>query len=91
MEQCPGGTTPWEEEAARDMAALLLEAAEPWSPHTHELFPAAARARAVELTLLGELLCRSDGMHAMLGGGERALMDVWRDCVVPHAVERSSK
>lgn len=80
-----------EEENARRIAELLVEAAQPWSPTTHELFPASARARAVELIHIGELLCRSEGMHTMLCGGERALMDVWRDCVVPHAVERSSE
>lgn len=36
--------------------ALVVRAAEPWSPATHELFPAAARARAVALVRLGYLL-----------------------------------
>ena len=57
---------------AGSAADLVLRAAEPWSPQTHQLFPSEARARAVELTLLGSQLER--------------WTDVWMVFVVPYAV-----
>ena len=39
-------------------ARLVLRAAEPWSEANHELFPDAARARAVESMSLGSMLSR---------------------------------
>merc|ERR1712091_339623 len=45
---------------AGSAADLVLRAAQPWSPQTHHLFPSVARARAVELTLLGAQLSRED-------------------------------
>ena len=38
------------------VAPLVLQGAEPWSPATHALFPARARARAVRLWLLAHRL-----------------------------------
>jgi hypothetical protein len=57
----------------------VLRAAQPWSPQTHHLFPSVARARAVELTLLGAQLSRED---------RSAVGDVWMAFVVPYAVTR---
>ena len=63
------------------------QAAEPWSPQTHQLFPSEARERAVELTLLGARLSREsrfDDIH----GSAMGMRDVWMAYVVPHAVSR---
>ena len=68
-------------------ARLVLRAARPWSPATHALCPAPARARAVELVRIGFLLSRAP---RFAGAGPQAVMDVWRAFVMPHAVERWS-
>ena len=65
-------------------AALVLRAAEPWSPEAHELYPGAARAWAVAVVRLGTLLSRR------FGGEEVSFLDAWRDYVMPHAVGRGS-
>ena len=64
-------------------ASLVLRAAF-WEPQSHDLFPAAERARAWTLVQLGFLWSRS----ACFAGVEQALMDVWRRLVVPHAIHR---
>ena len=64
---------------AGSAADLVLRAAEPWSPQTHHLFPSEARARAVELWLLGVQFSRED---------RSAVGDVWMAFVVPSAVQR---
>ena len=64
----------------------ILEAAKPWSRHTHKLFPAPARARAVELMLVGELLSREERFAAY---GPVAVVDAWMAFVVPKAVSRN--
>jgi hypothetical protein len=51
----------------------------------HRLFPAKVRARAVELLLLGHLLARERPEFACAG---RALIDVWVDHIMPHALHR---
>ena len=66
-------------------AALVLEAAESWSIRTHDLFPTAARARAVELMRLGALLSRSNPVFA---GREHAIFDAWLTFVLPGSIER---
>ena len=87
----PGGPTPLS--LAREMAAkgraaegtaafLVLEAAKPWSRKTHKLFPAAARARAVELWPWGFRISRQ------FAGAEQAVFDVWMTGVMAHAVTR---
>jgi len=75
------------DEAARGTAAacLVLRAGQPWCPTNHSLFPAPARARAVELVRIGFLLSRAP---RFAGAGPQAVMDVWRAFVMPHAVER---
>ena len=67
-------------------AFLILEAAKPWSRQTHKLFPAPARARAVELMLVGELLSREERFAAY---GPQAVVDAWMTFVVPQAVSRN--
>jgi ankyrin repeat protein len=66
-------------------AHLVLEAAKPWSRQTHKLFPAPARARAVELMLIGELLSREERFAAY---GPQAVVDAWMHLVVPKSVSR---
>ena len=74
-------------EAAEGSAAgLVLEAAEPWDPRTHALFPAAARAFAIEALLLGLQLSR----QPRFAGEEGSLVDIWTQVVMPMAVVRIS-
>ena len=66
-------------------AYLVLRASEPWRPQTHEYFPEAARARAVELMVIGHRLERED---RFAGAAAVALWDAWMGHVVPQAVVR---
>ena len=65
-------------------AHLVLQAAQPWSRATHALFPAASRARAVTLLLLGLRLAREPRFEGEAG----AVADVWVEHVLPFAVVR---
>ena len=65
-------------------AALVLRAAQPWSPQTHALFPTASRARAVEMLLMGYRLSRESRFE----GETVAMLDVWITVVMPHLVQR---
>ena len=68
-------------------AHLILQARLPWSPQTHSLFPAEARARAVELMLIGvQLFLRGDAF-AEQGAG---LYDLWIDAIIPNSVRRTN-
>ena len=69
--------------------ALVLQAARPWSRDTHALFPAAARARAVELLIWGHRLAREPWFDARFPAV--ALLDVWVGSVIPHAVSRETR
>jgi hypothetical protein len=71
---------------ARDGSAahLVLEAYEAWSPHTHALFPEAARKRAVALLLIGRLLAR----EPRFGGVAGAIVNIWEYGVMPRAITR---
>ena len=69
-------------------AFLILEAAKPWSRQTHKLFPAPARARAVELMLVGELLSREERFAAY---GPQGVFELWMTSMVPRVVTRDSK
>jgi hypothetical protein len=72
-------------------AALIVSAAAPWSPKTHALFPAGAKARAVALLRIGWLLARRfQDVFAGTAEVEVALRDAWLGHVMPHAIERSS-
>jgi len=62
-------------------ADLIVLAARPWTPATHHLFPAAARARACELLLIGHALARQHGT-------EQSLLDPWLDVLMPQVVTR---
>ena len=66
------------------VAQLVITASEPWNPDSQKLFPAAARAWAVELLLLGHRLSRED----RFAGEEMSLADVWVEWVMPYLVER---
>ena len=50
------------------MGRLILKAAE-WSPQSHELFPEAARKRAVEVMRLGYLIAWDEERFDGEGGG----------------------
>ena len=60
-------------------AALVLKAAQPWSPETHALFPAAARAYAVQMMLIG---------HSK---SARLPVDLWLHIIMPYLISRDSK
>ena len=64
-------------------AALVLEAARPWSPASHALWPAAARRQAVNLLLVGSRLAR-------LRHGTDTLLDIWTISVIPFVVCRTT-
>ena len=64
-------------------AQLVVRAAAPWSPETHELFPAAARARVPCLLWLGKQLSKE-----LRVGGAGGVKDLWVPHVMPHAVVR---
>ena len=66
--------------------ALVLRAAEPWAPTTHELWPDATRARAVALVRLGFKLSQ----HERFGNNGQAIMDCWRHGVMAAALGRGS-
>ena len=75
-----------DQEQPSPVTTLILRAAQPWSPDSHELFPEAARKRAVELLLLGYRLTHGQGNR--FAGEEGALFDVWRMNVMAFAVTR---
>ena len=68
-------------------AALVLKAAEPWSPASHELFPDPARAHAVQLLLVGHSLSRLPKHESVA----QAIFDIWLFHVMPHVVVRESE
>ena len=72
--------------AEGEVAALVRRAAEPWSSASHSLFPAPARARAVELLRIGYLLAFSPRFCAEAS----SLADAWRAHVLTHAVTREA-
>ena len=69
-------------------AQLVLQAAAPWSPERHALWPAAWRARAVELFLLGQLLAYTTAGPGPFTGEEESIKDAWVHFVVPRVLER---
>lgn len=71
-------------DASHRAASAVVRAAKPWSPTSHHLFPPAARARAVELLLLGAALSASDRYWTE----STAVMDVWVTHVMPHVLQR---
>ena len=54
----------------------------PWCPRNHHLCPATARARAVELVLVGHQL----GAEPRFEGEWQSLLDAWVGFVMPHVI-----
>jgi ankyrin repeat protein len=69
-------------------ARLVMDAAAAWSERTHELFPAASRARAVDLMLLGHRFSRQTDQWPCFFGQEVAFFDAWMQHMMPHAIHR---
>ena len=69
-------------------AQLVLQTAAPWSPTRHALWPAAWRARAVELCRLGQLLAYTTTAPGPFTGEEESVKDAWVNFVVPRVLER---
>ena len=68
------------------VSELIVKAAE-WSPQSHELFPEAARKRAVEVMHLGYLIAWDEERFAE-GVARPELVDCWRSFVLPKVVGR---
>ena len=73
-----GGGADSAESPGMQACELLVRACEPWSPANHSLFPAPARARAVELLCVGH--------HAF--ANKPSLLDCWLEYVMPMSIER---
>lgn len=69
-------------------ARLVIAAAQPWSPATHELFPHAARRRAVDVLKLIYLLCAPSGGHHR--GWAHMTPWFWVHALLPHVVTRDA-
>ena len=70
---------------AVEVGRLILKAAE-WSPQSHELFPEAARKRAVEVMRLGYLIAWDEERFDGREGAAPELADIWRGFVLPRVV-----
>ena len=57
------------------------------SPQTHKLFPADARARAVDLLLVGRALAREPHSNPLFEG---VMTELWVDIVMPAVLTRTS-
>ena len=75
------------EAAAVAVGRLILKAAE-WSPQSHELFPEAARKRAVEVMRLGYLIFWDEERFDSREGAAPELAELWRGFVLPRVVVR---
>ena len=73
-----GGGVDSAESPGMEACELLIRACEPWSPANHSLFPAPARARAVELLCVGH--------HAF--ANKPSLLDCWLTSVMPMSIGR---
>ena len=58
------------------------------SPQSHELFPEAARKRAVEVMRLGYLVAWDEERFDSREGAAPELADIWRGFVLPRVVVR---
>ena len=65
---------------------FVLAASKPWTRDTHKLFPAPARARAVELVRWGFRFSRLP--HFQRQGKEQAMYELWMTNVMPNEVTR---
>ena len=75
--------------AGREAARLVGDAAQPWSPQTHELWPARGRARAEALVRLGWRLSSTDRSPGPFGNEAQSIMDAWRGLVMVHSLVRA--
>lgn len=66
------------------VAHLVLRAAKPWSPETHDTYPDATKRYAVSLLWIGVALA------SQRDSSSRALLDVWIGEVMPAAIDRQS-
>ena len=73
-----GGGVDSAESPGMEACELLIRACEPWSPANHSIFPAPARARAVELLCVGH--------HAF--ANKPSLLDCWLTSVMPMSIGR---
>ena len=71
------------EESRTANAALIVRAAEPWSPHNHELFPLETRQFAVSLHTIG--------YHLDYHRGFRGFGELWVNRVLPEILDRESR
>ena len=62
-----------------EVGGLILKATE-WSPQSHELFPEAARKRAVAVMRLGYLIAWDEERFDSREGAAPELADVWQLC-----------
>ena len=85
LQQHPDGGAAPGSEAAR----LVVAAAQPWSPQTHELWPSGGRAHAKALVRLGWRLSNTQQSPGPFGNEADAVMDTWRGIVMVHALERA--
>eukprot|EP00966_Prymnesium_polylepis_P110253 2551169-Prymnesium_polylepis.1 len=67
---------------------MLQQAAMPWSPETHTLFPASSRSLAVSLLFIG-LQLRNRLVAAGAPVGSAFAPDIWVSFVIPLAVSRA--
>ena len=65
----------------------LIVVVKPWSRKTHKLFPAPARARAVELVRWGFRFSRLP--HFQRQGKEQPMFELWMTKILPHEIVRS--
>ena len=72
----------------RDAAKLVVAAAEPWGPATHQLWPAAARERASALVREGLGLADISMWLGLYSPEASAVMDTWREVLVPASLSR---
>ena len=67
----------------KKVAALLLQAAQPWSETTHALFPDADRRVAVDALRIAYEFRKTTRFSLP--------MELWRDHILPHLVRRSGE
>ena len=95
------GVTPvyMAEKSDTEGAAVIRQAAGPWTPASHHLFPAAARARATGLlnigfqllTSLEAAVTNSADSDSAAASNIGAWMDIWVLHIMPHLVHRHNE
>ena len=89
-EEASNGGVDLQAEAEQFAAAsrLVSEAAAPWSPESHQLFPLEARRRAWSLAKLIHLLCADPAQQERWG---RLPPELWLRMLGPHLIVRHDK